>query len=69
MAAVKSKIKIPKGIFEELALEGRIVLPDETRGLFPLPVNMIKNEAFMKRLASNKEFLANYEVAIITKHR
>jgi hypothetical protein len=67
--ATTKPIRIPKAILEELATEVRIVLPDETRGLFPLPIDLIRNEAFIKKLAADKYFQANFEVAIISKSR
>jgi hypothetical protein len=67
--AIHKPVVIPKIILEEFMKERRVVLPDETRGLWPLSIELIKNEAFMKRLAADKEFQDNFEVAIITKGR
>ncbi len=67
--AIHKQVIIPKVILEEFMAERRIVLPDETRGVWPLPPELIKNEAFMKKLAADKEFQDNFEVAIITKGR
>ncbi|HMK59810.1 MAG TPA: hypothetical protein VK452_01525 [Dissulfurispiraceae bacterium] len=66
--SAKQPLKIPRVILEEMTKEVRIVLPDETRGLFPLPIDLLKNEAFVRNLA-DKEFQANFDVAIISKGR
>lgn len=67
--SMDKKVVIPETILKEFVKDRRIVLADETRGLWPLPIDLLKNEAFIKSILNDKELLENYEVALITKTR
>jgi hypothetical protein len=61
------RIQIPKVLLKEFELNRRIVLDISPAGLWPIGPEILKNAAFMKKLANDAEFRKNFEVVIIQK--
>ncbi len=60
-------VRIPKAILREFQQDARVIIKLHPAGLWPIPLQILKNPEFIKRLASDAEIAKNFDVIIVPK--
>jgi hypothetical protein len=61
------RIEIPPRLFEKFQKEARIVIKYHPAGLWPIPPEWFRNEAFLKEILLDEAIQKQYELVLVPR--